>query len=120
MDLGGNWEAVFPCMPARSLIYKFGFIGWQPRRVGDTVAPPRGRSGLQTLLANETADEERGSGENQSAGQRNAVGFWHSQKISHAEDVKGTRSEREVAFQGRSSAMRLTGWSAMRVSTSRM
>src|SRR5277367_750387 len=79
MDLGGNWEAVFPCMPARSLIYKFGFIGWQPRRVGDTIAPPRGRSGLQTLLANETADEERSSGENQPAGQRNAVEFWHSE-----------------------------------------
>src|SRR5271154_3170531 len=36
-----------------------------------------------------------------------------------ADYVKGTRSELGVAFQGRSSAMRLTGWSAMRVSTSR-
>ena len=46
--------------------------------MGDTVASPRGLSGLQTLLANETANEERSSGENQPPGQRNAIGFWHS------------------------------------------
>ena len=36
-----------------------------------------------------------------------------------ADYVKEASSELEAAFQGRSSAMRLTGWSAMRVSTSR-
>ena len=33
--------------------------------------------------------------------------------------VNGPSSELEAAFQGRSWSMRLTGWSAMRVSTSR-
>ena len=43
--------------------------GRRSRRVGDTIASPRGLSGLQTLLANETANEERSSGENQPPGQ---------------------------------------------------
>src|SRR3989475_1323152 len=38
--------------------------GGRSRRVGDTVASPGGLSGLQTLFANETANEERSSGEN--------------------------------------------------------
>ncbi len=36
-----------------------------------------------------------------------------------ADYVNGPSSELEAAFQGRSWSMRLTGWSAMRVSTSR-
>ena len=52
--------------------------GRRSRRVGDTVASPGGLSGLQTLCANETANEERSSRENYPPDQRNAFGFWHS------------------------------------------
>src|SRR6266436_3216768 len=38
--------------------------GRRSRRVGDIVASPGGLSGLQTLFANETSNEERSSGEN--------------------------------------------------------
>ncbi len=56
--------------------------------MGDTIASPRGLSSLQTLLANEAADEERSVGEIEPSGKRNDTGngyspdpvtaFWYS------------------------------------------
>ncbi len=43
--------------------------GRRCRRVGDTIASPGRLPSLQTLLANEAADEERSSGENQPPGE---------------------------------------------------
>jgi CheY-like chemotaxis protein len=51
---------------------------WRRRRVGDAVAPARRRQGVQEVFANEAADEARGAGETQPAGERNRSGFWHS------------------------------------------
>jgi hypothetical protein len=50
--------------------------------VGDAVASTGRLSSLQAVFSNEVADEERSSGEDQPAGERNAAesgsGFWHS------------------------------------------
>jgi len=47
-------------------------------RVGDAVAPPGRRQGVQEVFPNEAADETRGAGETQPASERNRSGFWHS------------------------------------------
>src|SRR5690348_3240493 len=81
-DTSASWSSLFSDLrPALDVRYETERRR-RRRRVGDPAASTGRLAHLQKILANEAADETRGSGENQPAGKRNVTeswpGFWDS------------------------------------------